>query len=205
MTAETMDADAPEAGGYEALKGPSPAEPDHGLRRCWFWLFPLGLLLIAGGAIAIAAPLLTALAATAWIGVSFAIGGVAQLLQAMSARGWRGVTMRLLEAVVFLVGAFILLFKPLEGVVALAVIAAAMMLASGLLEIAAGFQVRREAGWTWLVGGGALSALAGGALMMLTPADQVAFIGFLVGAALIVEGVGMVGLALAARKARRAA
>lgn len=178
---------------------------EHGLRGCWFWLLPLGLLLVAGGVLAVAAPLITALAATAWIGVSFAIGGVAQLLQALSARGWRGVTMRLLEAVVFLVGAALLLFKPLEGVVALAIIAAAMMLASGLIEIAAGFQVRREAGWLWLVAGGALSAVAGVALLLLEPADQILFMGFIVGAALIIEGFGMIGLALAARNACRPA
>ncbi|TVQ51907.1 MAG: hypothetical protein EA355_16170 [Rhodobacteraceae bacterium] len=198
MDGETMDVDT--AGGESA--GAS-ATAQHGLRGCWFWLLPLGVLLIVGGLIALAAPMLTAMAATKWIGVAFAIGGAAQLLQAVSARGWRGVTMRLLEAVVFLVGAFILIFKPLEGVVALAVIAAAMMLASGFIEIAAGFQVRREAGWLWLVGGGALSAMAGLALLLLNPADQIAFLGFIVAAALIVEGLGMLGLAFAVRKACR--
>jgi uncharacterized membrane protein HdeD (DUF308 family) len=173
------------------------------IRRTWFWLVLLGLTLGALGMVAIIHPLTASVVTLVWIGGLFAAAGLAQLLQVWTVRGWRGGLWHIANGAAYLLGGLVLLFDPLAGAVAVSLIVAAILIATGTLRLMGGVLMRPEAGWLWIALGGAAGAAAGVALVLLPPGQSALIPGLLVGAALLAEGLILLALALAARRAVR--
>lgn len=174
------------------------------LRRGWLWLVLLSFAMIAAGMAAIIHPLTAMVATLVWLGAVFAIAGAAQLLQVWTARGWRGGLWHIGNGAVYLLGGLLVLFDPLAGAVALGLVVAAVLVTGGALRLLAGFLSRPEGGWLSLAFSGAVAMAAGAALAILPAGQSMLMPGLLVGAALLVEGMVLLALALAARRALRA-
>jgi uncharacterized membrane protein HdeD (DUF308 family) len=173
------------------------------MRRAWLWLVLLGLALTALGLVAVIHPLTASVVTLAWIGGLFALAGLVQLLQMWTARGWRGGFWHIANGAAYLLGGLVLLFNPLAGAVAVSLIIAAILIGTGTLRLIGGIIMRPEAGWLWIALGGAVGAAAGTALALLPPGQSALIPGMLVGAALMAEGLILLALAIAARRAAR--
>ena len=174
------------------------------LRRAWLWLVLLALAMVAAGMIAIVHPLTASVATLVWIGALFAVAGLAQLLQVWTAPGWRGGLWHIASGAVYLLGGLLVVFDPMAGAVAFGLIIAGILMATGTLRLIAGILTRPEGGWLSLVLGGVVAMAAGVAVALLPPGQSMLIPGLLVGAALLVEGLVLLTLALAARRAARA-
>ena len=171
------------------------------LRRTWFWLVLLGLAFVLAGLVAIVHPLTATVVALAWMGALFAVAGVAQLLQVWTAAGWKGALWHIASGAAYLVGGLVMLFDPFAGALAVVLVLAATLVASGALRLIAGLALRPEPGWLWIVFGG-LVALAAGAALVAMPLGQSALIpGLLVGISFLFEGLALFAVARAVRKA----
>lgn len=185
------------------MAGIKPGAVSVALRRGWLWLVLLSFALIAAGMAAIIHPLTASVATLVWLGVVFAVAGLAQLLQVWTARGWRGGLWHIGNGAVYLLGGLLVLFNPLAGVLALSWVVAGVLMAAGTLRLLAGILCRPEGGWLSLALGGAITLGAGVALVVMPPGQSMLVPGLLVGAALLVEGLVLLALALAARRAIR--
>jgi uncharacterized membrane protein HdeD (DUF308 family) len=185
------------------MAGIRPGSVSDALRRGWLWLLLLSLGMIAAGMAAIIHPLTASVATLVWLGVVFALAGLAQLLQVWTTRGWRGGLWHIGNGAVYLLGGLFLLFDPLAGAFALGLIVAGVLMAAGTLRLIAGIVSRPEGGWLSLALGGAVTLGAGAALALLPPGQSMLVPGLLVGAALLVEGLVLLALAMAARRALR--
>ena len=174
------------------------------LRRAWLWLVLLALVMVAIGAVAIIHPLTASVATLVWIGSLFAVAGAAQLLQVWTARGWGGGLWHIASGAVYLLGGLFLVFDPMAGAVAFGLVVAGVLMATGTLRLLAGVLTRPEGGWLSLAVGGAVAIAAGVALALLPPGPSMLIPGLLVGATLLVEGLVLLALAMAARRALRA-
>src|SRR5262249_24395366 len=61
-----------------------------GLRKNWFWLLVLGIVLVVVGLMAIGAACIATLATVLVLGILFLVGGVVEVVTAFWAHCWRG-------------------------------------------------------------------------------------------------------------------
>jgi uncharacterized membrane protein HdeD (DUF308 family) len=171
-------------------------------KKAWGWLAALGVLLIAMGIFAIAAPLVASLAVGAWIGVLFLIAGVGQIAHAVSVKGWRPSLGHLAVGAIYGIGGLLVIFKPLAGLMAFTLLICAMLLAAGVVRLIAAFQLRPAPGWGWLAAAGATALIAGVAVFASFPGSSLWLLGLLAGLSFLSEGWALLTLGLLLRKAR---
>lgn len=180
--------------------GMTPIGAPESVRRNWMLLALLGVVLVAGGLFAIAAPVAAGVAAAIALGAVLLVCGALQAISAFRHTGWRGRAWHALGAVVYIVGGVLLLFRPLAGTVALSLLIIAILIADGLARTVMGLRIRPERGWGWLAASGALTTLLGlGIALFALPAASLTLLGALVGVSLVFEGAAFIYVAFAAR------
>lgn len=179
---------------------PMPALPE-ALTRNAGWLIVVGLVLIVGGTAAILAPLVAGLAVLSIIGFVFFVAGIVQIAQAFGARGWRGALWHIVIGVLYLLGGVLVLLDPFAGLIAAALVIAATFLAGGVVRLAAAWQLHPEPGWGFVALAGIASLVAGVVIWANLPGDAAVVLGLVAGISFLIEGWGMLGLGLAARRA----
>jgi uncharacterized membrane protein HdeD (DUF308 family) len=170
------------------------------VRRGSTWFLVLGILWVVLGALAIIAPLAAALAIQTLIGVLLLVGGIAQIVHAFRSRGWGAFGWHLLSAVAEVVAGALLLFFPLQGVLTLTLILAALFIAVGVVKILAALRNRDTDGWVWLLVSGILSILVGLLIWARWPYSAEWAIGVLVGIEFIFSGWALIMIAMAGRR-----
>ncbi|MCE6951357.1 MULTISPECIES: HdeD family acid-resistance protein [Rhodobacterales] len=167
-----------------------------------FWVLCLiaGLVSLTGGILALVNPFAASLTAEHLTGLLFLVAGALQLFSAFrggpgAARFWTGV-----------VGAFglvigiSLLARPLEGLIALTLLAAIFFLVSGLAKVALSFVLRTTPIFWPMLLSGALSVLLGAMVLSDFPASAAILLGVLLAIELISSGAMLTALALQIRR-----
>jgi uncharacterized membrane protein HdeD (DUF308 family) len=97
---------------------------------------------------------------------------------------------------------FILLARPMQGVLTLTIVVGAYFLAEGVATIMYALEHRRELSerWSWLLISGLMDILIAFLIISGLPASAEWAIGLLVGINLVLGGASLIGMALAARK-----
>jgi len=166
------------------------------LQKSWGWFLTVGVLMIVGGLGAFFAPFTVSLVIEVIVGVFFAVGGVVMLVQVFTTNdGWDARVTYLILGLFNLVAGLMLLFRPLEGLIALTLVMIVAVFVNGLMRIAVGVMARPEPGSGWVIFGGAISVLLSLYLMTVYPEVSVVLVGVMVGASLIGEGAGYIRLA----------
>ena len=169
------------------------------MERNWGWLLALGIGLIALGLLDIAVPMIATLAIGIFVGWLFLIGGVAQILPAFSARGWQGFALHLLGGALYVLVGGWMVFNPLLGALALTLMLAAFLLIQGIFQIALAWRIRPARGWGWPLASGVVTVLLAVLIYAGWPSSALWVIGLLVGIHLLMSGLSLTMLALAAR------
>lgn len=172
------------------------------LSRNWAWIAGAGVLLIVMGALAILAPFLASVAIGMWIGVAFLVAGIGQIVQAMRTGGWKASLGHTLIGAVYVIGGLLAVFDPLAGLFAFSLIVVAMLAISGAVRLVQGLRMRPAKGWTWLAASGAVALVAAAAIYASFPGGALWLLGLLAGISFVMDGATLLGLGLAARKAR---
>lgn len=166
------------------------------VQKNWGWFFALGILMLIGGACALFAPLLFSMIVEQIVGIAFAAGGIMMLVQVFTTNdGWDARMTYLILGGFNTFAGVMLLFRPLEGMLALTLVLIVAVFVSGLFRIAVGVMARPEVGAGWIIFGGAISVLFSGYLMMNYPEISVVLLGFMAGFSMIGEGAGYVRFA----------
>lgn len=161
------------------------------------WALALGALNLILGIVAIALPVVAALAANfalAWI--AFLVG-VLQLAHSYHTRTEPGLVWRALTGLLMMAIAVLLLAFPAQGVMAIALLLGALVLTTGLFEITVGFKIRPARGWGWALFSGIVSVLLGFLIALTWPQSSFWFLGFYVGISMIFGGIWRIALAAA--------
>jgi uncharacterized membrane protein HdeD (DUF308 family) len=162
-----------------------------------------GVLLILLGMMAIASPLIAAVAVNVVIAWLLVVAGVVHLIVAFHTREAGPMVWRLLVGAAYICFGVYLIARPSVGVASLTLVVAILFLMEGIFDIALFFNVRSIGGAGWILFDGIISVLLGLMIYLQWPSSSNWAIGTLVGASLIVSGVTRVMLALAVRKAGR--
>ncbi len=171
--------------------------------RAWGWFLALGVsLLIAGAGIA-SAPFFSTLVVEHLAGWVFLFGGLFAILQVFRAgKDWDAkITYLVLGGINALGGIFILL-RPLEGLLALTILAITAIFVTGLVRILVGIQSRPDEGSGLVIFSGCVSVLVSSWLFWIYPEISAVLLGIVFGLSMIGEGAGYIRMAFGLKTAQ---
>jgi uncharacterized membrane protein HdeD (DUF308 family) len=181
------------------------AAPFGDLKKNWGWLLALGILSLLLGTVGFWMTFAMTLASILLFGVLLMVGGVSQLLQAISCRGWKSILWHVLIAALYVAAGVVIVDDPILASVTLTLVVAGLLIGVGVSRIVLAFQLRPANGWYWPLLSGAISVLLGGMIIAHWPLSGFWVIGLFVAIELILNGWSYVFVALAARRAGKAA
>ncbi|SHM13927.1 HdeD family acid-resistance protein [Roseibium suaedae] len=176
---------------------PSIREIRQKIEDNWGWFLALGLCLLLGGMILIAAPLASSIAITLLMAAVLVVGGLVQIYQAFRAKG--GQMWSLVTGIIAVIGGIVIYTNPLAGTFALTLVIAAVFIAQGVSQLLLGFKLKPHEGWFWVVLAGLVSLLAGVMIWMELPSSAAWAVGLVAGISVMFNGWSYIAIALAAR------
>jgi len=171
------------------------------LHKASSWSIAIGILILIAGIIAAMIPMVAALAASlafAWIAMFI---GVLQLIHAYHMRTEKGSAWRILTGLLNIAVAVVFFWKPLAGVVALALLLAGLVTAIGIIEIMSARQRRPQPGWGWMLALGIVSVVLGILIALGWPQDSFLLLGLYVAVSMMSGGIWRIALGIGIRKA----
>jgi uncharacterized membrane protein HdeD (DUF308 family) len=157
------------------------------LSKSWVWFLILGIVLMAAGALAIAAAFITTLTSVVLFGILLITGGVVQLVNTFLARTWKGFTLHLFAGLLYLVIGALMVEHPVGAAEGLTLMLAAAFLLGGAVRVTYSL-IHSFAGRSWVVMNGFISLLLGIAIWRQWPESSLWVIGLFIGVDLIVNG-----------------
>ena len=164
------------------------------------WFMALGVAQMAVGALAIGSPLVATLASAVFLGWLLLIAGSVQAVQAFRYRIWHGFFLHLAGALLYIVAGVLVITRPAAGALTLTLILAIFFVVEGISRVMLGMRVRGTPGSAGLLIGGVLGTVLGLLIWLELPSSAVWAIGLLLGVNLLVNGVALVSIAMAARR-----
>jgi uncharacterized membrane protein HdeD (DUF308 family) len=171
------------------------------VRSASTWSILWGVSLICLGMLAVAAPMIAAVAVNALIAWLIVLAGVVHLVVAFHSREAGSVVWRLLVGLAYVCFGGYLIARPALGVVTLTLLLASLFLVEGIFNIILFFRTPSTLRSSWFLLDGIVTLLLGLMIYMQWPSSSAWAIGTLVGVSLIFSGVTRVMVSLAVRKA----
>jgi uncharacterized membrane protein HdeD (DUF308 family) len=112
----------------------------------WGWFVALGVVLLVLGILALGNLLVATLASVFFVGIMMILGTIAQVIHAFRMKGW-GRFFWLLAGLLYGAAGVIAFTDPALAAVALTLLLAVALIASGVLRIWTGVRLRPASGW----------------------------------------------------------
>ena len=182
--------------------GPVEITP-RAIHRLWGWFVIEGVILVVLGALAIVVPLVAGIAITIVLGWLLIVAGVIGLIATASARGAPGFAWSLISALIALVVGIVLLVNPAEGLVTLTLVLTAYFIADGVSNIVMAILHRRQLSgrWEWMLINGIVDLVLAAIIIAGLPGTVTWVLGLMVGIDLVVGGVALISMGIAANRA----
>ncbi len=171
----------------------------YSLEKEWRTLALAGGIVGLIGILAMAFPLVTGLSLSLAIGALLVVGGIVHGVHAFSARGWRGSLWQIALAVVSVVAGIAVLAAPAVALITLTIALVAYLVVDGIAELAMAMRMPSSRGRTAVAISGVVGLVLAALLWVGFPGTAAWAIGLLVGANLLVTGISMITVAMAAR------
>jgi uncharacterized membrane protein HdeD (DUF308 family) len=170
------------------------------LRRHWGWILAWGVVLLLAGLAGLGYEVVATVVTVEMIGGLLVALGLVEIVQAVKHLRWSGFFLFLVGGVLSVVAGLVLWRAPLAGMAALTLLMAGYFLVLGAFR-AIGAISTRHPGWAWGALGGAVTVALGAMIASEWPASSLWVIGLYVSVSLLLQGLGYVMLAMAARRA----
>ncbi|AMN56095.1 hded protein [Roseibium algicola] len=168
----------------------------------WGWFLALGIALVIGGIILIAAPLATSIAVTILIAAVLFVGGLVQIYNSFKTHGTASFLWNLITGIIAVIGGIVIYVNPLAGTIALTLVIAAIFVAQGISQILLAFKLKPHDGWVWVLIAGLVSLVAGAMIWLELPSSAAWALGLLAGISVLINGWSYIAIALAAKASK---
>lgn len=172
------------------------------IQENWGWFLALGIALVIGGIILIAAPLATSVAVTILIAAVLFVGGLVQIYNSFKTQGTSSFLWNLITGIIAVIGGIVIYLNPLAGTFALTLVIAAIFVAQGVSQILLAYKLKPHEGWVWVLIAGIVSLAAGVMIWIDLPGSAAWALGLIAGISVLVNGWSYIAIALAARAAK---
>jgi uncharacterized membrane protein HdeD (DUF308 family) len=168
----------------------------------WGWFVALGVALLVLGILALGNLLVATLTSVFFVGIMMILGAIAQVIHAFRMKGWGGFFYWLLGGLLYGAAGVIAFTDPALAAVALTLVLAVALIASGILRIWMGVRLRPAPGWGWVVASGVVSALAGVVFALGWPLNSLWLLGLILAIDLTFQGVSAIAFGFALKAGR---
>lgn len=171
------------------------------LHQAWIFFFAQGLIVTLLGLAAIAAPIAASMVADLFIGWLFLASGAIGLFTVFRTKRAHGTFWVGVASILSVLAGALLLWRPAEGVLTLAVILAGFFIAEGVVQTVLALQYRSliTSGWAWLLLSGLCDFILAGFIISGWPDTGAWVLGLIVGINLVTSGVSIVMVSFAVR------
>jgi uncharacterized membrane protein HdeD (DUF308 family) len=160
------------------------------VRRSAGWTMAAGVLLIIAGIVALAAPFIAAITLTIFVGWAMIFGGVAQAIYAFTNKEGTGhILFKLLLAVLYVVTGGYILYNPIPGIAALALLLGSVLLAEAVLLGILALQIRPRAGWGMWLFDAIVTLVLAIFILVNWPGNSFSILAAFIGVSMIFSGV----------------
>jgi uncharacterized membrane protein HdeD (DUF308 family) len=177
------------------------SEPLAPLRAKWGWIVALGAVYLIAGFIALGSVVSATVATVYVVGIMMIIAGVAEVISAFQVKSWGRFIFWLLLGILYIVAGFVAFENPLLTAVWLTLILGAALVASGLVRIFLGFNMKAGSPWIWVVVSGLITLILGVIILAHWPVSSLWVLGIFLGVDLVFAGASWIGLGLGLRNA----
>ena len=175
------------------------------LHAHWRGFLVTGVVMVILGILAATLPNVSSLAIEILVGWLFFTGGLVRAATVMRGRHLPGYWGSILGGVCAMALGALLIARPLQGVVTLALVMAAVFAVEGITAILIGFDFRRHVkNWLLTVSGGVINLVLAYLIWAQWPGSATWIIGLYAGVNMIMIGIPLIATALAARTLRGA-
>jgi uncharacterized membrane protein HdeD (DUF308 family) len=171
------------------------------LRGKWGWIVALGVVYLVAGVIALGSVVMATVAAVWVVGVMMIIAGVFEVIHSFQIKTWGRFLFWLALGVLYIIAGLIFFENPLFTAIWLTLLLGAALVASGIMRIYLGFNMKGGAPWGWVVASGVITALLGGIILIHWPYSGLYALGIILGVDLVFAGAGWIGLGMGLRQA----
>ena len=171
------------------------------LRAKWRWIVALGVVYLIAGIIALGSVVSATVASVFVVGIMMIVAGVVEVISAFQIRTWGRFIFWLLLGVLYIVAGFVAFENPLLTAVWLTLFLGAALVASGLLRIFLGFNMKHGSPWIWVVVSGLITLILGVIILAHWPFSAVYTLGIFLGVDLVFAGASWIGLGMGLRNA----
>ena len=178
-----------------------PANAMAPLRAKWGWIVALGVVYLIAGIIALGSVVSATVASVFVVGIMMIVAGVVEVISAFQIRTWGRFIFWLLLGVLYIVAGFVAFENPLLTAVWLTLFLGAALVASGLLRIFLGFNMKHGSPWIWVVVSGLITLILGVIILAHWPFSAVYTLGIFLGVDLIFAGASWIGLGFGLKNA----
>ena len=175
------------------------------MKAHWLAFLASGVVMVGLGVLAVILPNVSSLGVELVVGWLLLIGGFVRAVHLMTKGHPSGYWWSVLGAVAAIVLGACLIFMPLQGVITLAVVLAALFAIEGIAAIFGAFDVRRRGAQSvWLIVSGIINLGLAVLICLQWPSSAVWIVGLYAGINLIFIGIPLIATALAARHSKAA-
>jgi uncharacterized membrane protein HdeD (DUF308 family) len=164
------------------------------------WGIVWGVLLIILGMLAIAEPLVAAIALATFIAWLLIFVGIVHVALAFHAHSGTSMGWKLLIGLAYIFIGGYLLFRPVVGVATLTLMLAFLFMVEGVLDFMLWWKLRSSDGAFWILVDSIVTLVLGAMIYMHWPSSSAWAIGTLVGISMIISGVTRVMLSTSVRR-----
>lgn len=182
------------------------SEKAQAIAKMWLPTLVIGILMLILGVIAIGAPNVFTLAIAYLFGGIVLIWGLFEAYRAYSAYqtegswGWSAA-----GAALAIIAGILLLVSPAVSAAALTIILIVFFLAEGTVTVIYALRIRPLKNWPWVLASGVCGIAVGLLIWAGWPSSAAWAIGLLIGIRIVVTGLSLILIAIAARAARKGA
>jgi uncharacterized membrane protein HdeD (DUF308 family) len=180
--------------------GLGPAVDLAPLRSKWGWIVALGVVYVVAGMIALGSVVMATIATVWLVGIMMLIAGVFEVINAFQVKTWGRFLFWLALGILYIVAGFVAFDNPLLTAVWLTLILGAALVASGIVRIFLGFNMKGGTPWGWVVASGVITLLLGIIVLIHWPVSSLYVLGIFLGVDLVFAGASWIGLGLGLRQ-----
>jgi len=171
------------------------------LRAKWGWIVALGVVYVVAGVIALGSVVMATIAAVWVVGIMMIIAGVFEVIHSFQVKTWGRFLFWLLLGVLYVIAGFIAFRDALSFAIWLTLLLGAALVASGIVRIFLGFNMRGGTPWGWVVASGLVTLLLGVIILAQWPYSGLYALGIILGVDLVFAGASWIGLGFGLRSA----
>jgi uncharacterized membrane protein HdeD (DUF308 family) len=171
------------------------------LKTKWGWIVALGVVYLIAGVIALGSVVMATIASVYVVGIMMLIAGVFEVIHSFQIKTWGRFLFWLALGILYIVAGFVAFDNPLLTAVWLTLILGAALVASGIMRVFLGFNMKGGTTWGWVVASGLITLLLGIIILIHWPVSSLYVLGIFLGVDLVFAGATWIALGLGLRNA----